>query len=74
MVFLVVHGPPNLSERLNQLKEVNPGRYEVVKKMVADNLNLQPLNVRTLERIDWTEIGPRVEKTDEGTDGYVISD
>ncbi|KAK3351074.1 hypothetical protein B0H65DRAFT_420756 [Neurospora tetraspora] len=74
MVFMMVYGPPDLAEKLKQLEERNPERYKVAKKMVEANLKLQPLNVRTLERVDWYEIRQRVERTDTGTEGYVLAD
>lgn len=73
MVFMVIHGPPNLAEILEKLKKENPERYRVAKGMTELNLSLQPLNVRTLEGIDWECIRQRVERTDEGTEGYVIA-
>ncbi|KAK1774229.1 hypothetical protein QBC45DRAFT_425599 [Copromyces sp. CBS 386.78] len=74
MVFMVIHGPPNLAEILERLKKENPERYQAVKALAELNLSLQPLNVRTLERVDWEDIGQRVEITDEGTGGYVLDD
>ncbi|KAH7633127.1 hypothetical protein B0T09DRAFT_406665 [Sordaria sp. MPI-SDFR-AT-0083] len=73
MVFMVIHGPPNLAEILEKLKKENPERYRVAKGMAELNLSLQPLNVRTLEGIDWECIRQRVERTDEGTEGYVTA-
>ncbi|KAJ4398919.1 hypothetical protein N0V85_006164 [Neurospora sp. IMI 360204] len=59
---------------MKQLEEKNLERYKVVKKIVEGKLKLQPLNVRTLERVSWYEIRQRVERTDVGTEGYVLAD
>lgn len=75
MVFMTIDGPPGLEEMLGRLKEQNPERYEQVKKMVETNLSLQPLNLRTLEMVNWEEMYVRrVVRSDVGTAGYVISD
>lgn len=74
MVFMIVYGPPDLAERLKNLEERDPERYKVVKKIIEAKLNLQPVNLRTLERVDWYEIRQRIERTDTGTEGYVLAD
>lgn len=74
IVFMVVYGPPNLEEMLNQLKERNPERYEAGKKIADQNMSLLPLNVRTLENLDWEKIQQVVKRNDEGTEGYVLDD
>ncbi|KAK3403426.1 hypothetical protein B0T20DRAFT_26240 [Sordaria brevicollis] len=75
MVFMTVDGPPGLEEMLGRLKEQNPERYEQMKKMVDANLSLQPLNLRTLEMVDWEEMYVRrVVRSDVGTAGYVLAE
>lgn len=74
MVFLTIHGPPGLEEMLGRLKKQNPERYEQIKKMAETKLSLQPLNLRTLEMVNWEEMYVRrVVRSDEGTAGYEIS-
>ncbi|KAK3501453.1 hypothetical protein B0T13DRAFT_446581 [Neurospora crassa] len=74
MVFMTVYGPPDLAERLKHLEEQDPERYEAAKKIIEGKLKVQPVNLRTLERVDWYEIRQRIERTDTGTEGYVLAD
>lgn len=74
MVFMIVYGPPDLVERLKNLEEQDHERYKVVKKIAEGKLKLQPVNLRTLERVDWYGIRQRIERTDVGTEGYVLVD
>ena len=62
-LYMNLYGPPK--EVVNNL----PGeKKEVVRKM----LEIQPINVRALEKLVWTDI--KVLRSDEGAEGYVLDD
>ncbi|KAI0134084.1 glutathione-dependent formaldehyde-activating enzyme [Xylariales sp. AK1849] len=56
-----LYGPP---------REVVATWPEARQKMVERKLQLQPLNVRALEEVEWDRIN--IERSDEGTEGYVV--
>ncbi|KAK3373080.1 glutathione-dependent formaldehyde-activating enzyme [Lasiosphaeria ovina] len=64
-VYNTVYGPP-----LSIFDSVPPERKEHVMAVYRKNLAVQPLNVRTIENLDLASV--RVEKSDEGTEGYVL--
>jgi hypothetical protein len=45
---------------------------EAKKEFVRKQLRIQPVNIRTLDGVDWD--GITINKSDEGTEGYVLSD
>jgi hypothetical protein len=65
-VFSNVYGPPvSVFDRLPA--ETKEKALEVYRK----NMALQPLNVRALDDVDLAAL--QIEKSDEGTEGYVLS-
>jgi hypothetical protein len=56
-------GPPQ--EVVDRLPE---SKKEYVRKL----LEIQPVNVRTLDGVEWEEI--QVKREDEGTEGYELQD
>lgn len=62
-----VYGPdPSVFDKLP------PERREVVLKIYHKNMSLQPVNVRSIEGVDLSTI--HIERSDEGTEGYVLDD
>lgn len=45
---------------------------EAKKEFVKQQLEIQPVNLRVLDGVEWSELA--VERMDEGTDGYVLED
>ena len=65
LVFNNVYGPP-----ISVFDRLPPERKEVVLAAYWKNMAMQPLNVRALDDV---EIGSlTVQRTDEGTEGYVL--
>lgn len=60
-MFSDLYGPP---------AELVATWSEARQAMVARKLNINPLNVRALEGVEWDTI--KVNRTDEGTEGYVV--
>lgn len=58
-VFLNVYGPP---------KEIVDKLPEAKREFVRKNLQIQPVNIRVLEGVEWEDL--KIERSDEGTDGY----
>lgn len=66
-VFGSIYGPdPSVFDKLA------PERRAVVLEVYHKNMALQPVNVRTIEGLDLSSI--TVERSDEGTEGYVLDD
>ncbi|KAM3451319.1 hypothetical protein NHJ6243_009617 [Beauveria neobassiana] len=66
-VFKNIYGPdPSVFDKLA------PERRAVVLEIYHKNMALQPVNVRTIEGLDLKSI--KVERSDSGTDGYVLDD
>lgn len=64
-VFGNIYGPdPSVFDKLQ------PERREIVLEIYHKNMALQPVNVRTITGLDLKSI--HVERTDCGTDGYVL--
>lgn len=53
-------------------QEVVDNLPEAKKEFVAKLRRTQPLYVRAMNGVEWDEI--HVERSDEGTEGYVVSD
>jgi hypothetical protein len=64
-VFSNVYGPP-----LSVFDRLPPERKERALQVYHKNMALQPLNVRTLNGVDVGAL--QIERTDEGTEGYVL--
>ncbi|OAA72933.1 Mss4-like protein [Akanthomyces lecanii RCEF 1005] len=66
-VFGSIYGPdPSVFDKLA------PERRAVVLEVYHKNMALQPVDVRTIEGLDLSSI--TVERSDEGTEGYVLDD
>jgi hypothetical protein len=66
-VFGNIYGPP-----ISVFDKLPPERKEKVLEIYRKNLQLQPLNVRAMEGVDLTEL--KINRSDEGTEGYVLND
>jgi hypothetical protein len=67
-VFTSVYGPPvSVFDHLSP-----PERKEKVLAAYWRNMAMQPLNVRTLDDVDIGAL--KVERKDEGTEGYELVD
>ncbi|KAI1174672.1 Mss4-like protein [Nemania sp. FL0916] len=66
-VFSIVHGPP-----LSMLDRIPYDRREHFMTVYQKSMNLQPLNVRSIEGIDLESLD--VKRTDEGTEGYELGE
>lgn len=62
-VYMNLYGPP---------KGVIQGLPEEKKEFVKKMLGIQPVNIRALDNVDWTDI--KVLRSDEGAEGYVLDD
>ncbi|KAF3762730.1 hypothetical protein M406DRAFT_264248 [Cryphonectria parasitica EP155] len=67
MVFSNIYGPP-----ISIFDKLPAERKELALAVYHKNLNLKPLNVRTVEGLDLGSI--TIERTDEGTDGYALDE
>ena len=67
MVFKNVYGPP-----ISVFDSLPPERKEAVLAIYWKNMAMQPLNVRALDDIDLVSL--EIKRTDEGTEGYVLTD
>jgi len=65
LVFNNVYGPP-----ISVFDSLPPERKERVMAVYWKNMALQPLNVRALDDVDLEFL--KVERTDEGTEGYTL--
>jgi hypothetical protein len=66
-IFGNVYGPdPSVFDKLP------PERREVVLQIYHKNMALQPVNVRAIEGLDLKSI--YVERTDSGTEGYMLDE
>jgi hypothetical protein len=66
-VFSNIYGPP-----INIFDRLPPERKENALKVYRKNIQLQPLNVRAMERVDLSSL--EINRTDEGTKGYELDD
>ncbi|KAJ9137211.1 Glutathione-dependent formaldehyde-activating enzyme [Coniochaeta hoffmannii] len=64
-VFSNVHGPP-----LSAFDRLPPERKERALEVYHKKMALQPLNVRALDGVDLATL--QIERSDEGTEGYVL--
>jgi hypothetical protein len=64
-VFSNVYGPP-----LSVFDRLPAGKREQALAIYRRNMALQPLNVRALDGVDIATL--HIERTDEGTEGYVL--
>ncbi|KAI1109897.1 Mss4-like protein [Nemania sp. NC0429] len=64
-VFSVVHGPP-----LTILDTIPAGQHEHFMSVYRKSVNLQPLNIRSMEEVDLASL--HITRTDEGTEGYAL--
>ncbi|RKU48893.1 hypothetical protein DL546_008635 [Coniochaeta pulveracea] len=64
-VFRNIYGPP-----LSVFDKVPADRKERVMAAYWKNMAMQPLNVRTFDGLDLESL--KIERTDEGTEGYVL--
>ncbi|KAI0481284.1 Mss4-like protein [Xylariaceae sp. FL0804] len=62
-VFGIVHGPP-----LSVFDSVPVDRREAVMSVYRKNMNVQPLNVRSMNGVDLNLLN--ITRVDEGTEGY----
>ncbi|RAH65716.1 GFA family protein [Aspergillus aculeatinus CBS 121060] len=60
-LYMHLHGPPAAV-----VTRLSPEKQELVRR----NLDVVPVRVAVLEGVEWDEI--RVEREDEGTEGYVL--
>ncbi|KAK0654753.1 hypothetical protein B0T16DRAFT_395629 [Cercophora newfieldiana] len=67
LVFNNVYGPP-----ISVFDRLPPERREVVLAVYWKNMAMQPLNVRALDGVDLESLP--VQRSDEGTAGYVVAD
>jgi hypothetical protein len=58
-VYMHVFGP-----------EVKESWSEEMRKMVREKCEIVPVRVAVLEGVEWSEL--KVERSDEGTEGYVL--
>ncbi|CEJ92899.1 hypothetical protein VHEMI08526 [[Torrubiella] hemipterigena] len=66
-IYSNIYGPnPSIFDKLP------PERREFALKVYHKNMSLQPVNVRSIESLDLSKI--HVERSDEGTEGYVLED
>lgn len=57
-----IHGPP---------KAVFDRLPEARRNALRGNFEILPVRVRLLDRVEWEEL--KVERSDEGTEGYVVT-
>ena len=60
-----MYGPP-----LSVFDRLPPERKERALEVYRRNMALQPLNVRALEGVELETL--QIERSDEGTEGYVL--
>jgi hypothetical protein len=65
LVFNNVYGPP-----IRVFDSLPPERKEKALAIYRKNMAMQPLNVRALDDVDILSL--KVERTDEGTEGYSL--
>lgn len=61
-VGMKLHGPPQ-----SVVDSLPPEKQEIVKEKLA----IVPIRVAVLDGVEWADL--KVERTDEGTEGYVVS-
>lgn len=60
-MYMQIHGPP---------KAVFDSWSDARREAVRGNLEILPIRVRVLNDVEWDRL--KVERTDEGTHGYIV--
>jgi hypothetical protein len=60
-VYMQIHGPP---------KVIFDSWPEAKREAVRGNFEILPIRIAVLDGVEWDQL--KIERTDEGTDGYTV--